>query len=99
MRATLVLAGRGQRRLAAVFFVNCLGNGMYLPVALLFLTHVGGWSASRVGLAFTLGGGAAVLASGVLGWVADRHGPRELSALLLATEAAASLGMCSLYWS
>jgi Major Facilitator Superfamily len=98
-RLNLFPAERQQRQLALVFLVNCLGNGMYLPVALLFLTKVGGWTAPRVGLAFTIGGAVAVFVSAAVGYAADRHGPRELAAALLATEGVAIASTCSLYWS
>lgn len=99
IRRDLFPADERQRKLALVFFVNCLGNGMYLPAALLFLTKVGHWSAPRVGLAFTVAGVVAVLTSVVFGHAADRRGPRELAAALFVCEGVAIAGLCSLYWS
>lgn len=95
----LVPQGREQRRLAAVFTVNSLGNGMYLPVALLFLTKAGNWSAARVGLAFTAASLTVVLTSLVTGHLSDRRSPRQIAAVLLACEGIVTAGLCALVWT
>lgn len=95
----LVPPGRDQRKLAAVFTVNSLGNGMYLPVALLFLTKAGNWSAARVGLAFTIASLIVVVSSLVSGHVSDRHSPRRIAAVLLGCEGVVTAGLCLLLWT
>lgn len=87
-----------QRKLAAVFTVNSLGNGMYLPVALLYLTKAGHWSGARVGLAFTVASLMVVASSMVTGHLSDRRSPRRVAAVLLAGEGVATAGLCVMRW-
>ncbi|MCC5576820.1 MFS transporter [Microtetraspora sp. AC03309] len=84
------------RRLAFVFFINSMGNGMYAPAGLLFLSRVVGLPVVQVGIVLTVAGLIALGAGIPAGRLADRWGPRGIAATLLLCEGVCMAGLVSL---
>ncbi|MFJ3640266.1 MFS transporter [Streptomyces sp. NPDC090108] len=61
---------------------NSLGNGLYLPLGILYFTRIIGLDATAVGLGMTLAGLVGVVAGVPAGRAADRWGARRTGALL-----------------
>lgn len=72
----------GGRTLLGISLVDAVGTGLYLAGSAVFFTRVVGLSAAEVGVGLSLGGLLGLLAQPVIGWLADRWGPRHVLALL-----------------
>lgn len=79
------------RRLAAGTLLSAIGNGAWYTSWALFLSRSVGLSPGQVGLGMTVAGGVGLLSATPLGWLADRLGPREVYASLLAVQGIAAL--------
>ncbi|MBP2333932.1 MFS family permease [Saccharothrix coeruleofusca] len=79
------------RVLVAAQLVNSVGDGAFYTCSALFFTRLVGLSATRVGLALTVGWATAMVVGVPLGRLADRFGPRR-TAVALAAVTAAALG-------
>ncbi|MQY10394.1 hypothetical protein SRB5_05020 [Streptomyces sp. RB5] len=79
------------RVLARAQLANSLGDGAFYATSALFFTRIAGLSATRVGLALTLGWCVGMLAGVPLGHLADRWGPRRTARLLAVCTAATLL--------
>lgn len=64
-----------------------LGRGTYLTASVVFFTQTYSMSIGQVGLALSVAGVAAILASVPAGWLADRHHPRHVAVVLLCCQA------------
>ncbi|HEV2783917.1 MAG TPA: MFS transporter [Actinophytocola sp.] len=76
------------RALALAQLINSLGDGAFYACSALFFTRIVGLSATRVGIALTVGWAIGMLAGVPLGHLADRFGPRRVAVLLAGTTAA-----------
>lgn len=79
------------RRLRAVGFVDALGTGLFLPLAVIYLTRVVGLSASQVGVGLGVSGAVAVAATPLTGTLLDRCDARLVVLGCFAASAAAYL--------
>lgn len=70
------------RVLALAQLANSVGDGAFYATSALFFTQIVGLSATRVGLALTVGWFTGMLAGVPLGNLADRWGPRRTARLL-----------------
>jgi MFS family permease len=78
---------RAQRALIPATFVNFLGNGLFNSAAVLYFTLVVHLSATQVGLGLTTAG-IVGLAGGIpVGTLADRRGPRAITAVTFGIQA------------
>ena len=72
----------GARTLLTISLIDAIGTGLYLAGSAVFFTRVVGLTAAQVGLGLSLAGLLGLLAQPVIGWSADRWGPRRVLALL-----------------
>ncbi|MFI2615965.1 MFS transporter [Streptomyces sp. NPDC018584] len=84
---------RPQRILVGFIAVDSFGSGLYLTAGLLYLTRSLGLPAAQVGLALSVAGLIALPSGMVVGKLADRFGPRGLTAALLICEGLATLSL------
>lgn len=78
---------RAQRAMIPATFVNFMGNGLFNTAAVLYFTLVVHLSAAQVGLGLTIAG-LVGLAGGIpAGLLADRRGPRAITATTFAVQA------------
>ncbi|MFF5477617.1 MFS transporter [Streptomyces sp. NPDC012935] len=84
-------ATRGHGRFITGNLIDSLGNGMLLPLGLLYFTTVRDLPIAAVGAAVTAGQLAALPVVFVAGRVMDRHGPRRLTVIANAVSAAGFL--------
>jgi hypothetical protein len=82
----------GLRPLAWGGWVSSLGSGLWYTTWALYLTQVVGLSAAHAGLALSIAGAVGFVSPAPVGKIADRRGPREVYAVLLAAEGLAVLG-------
>ncbi|GAA2151743.1 MFS transporter [Kitasatospora kazusensis] len=80
------------RRLAAITLVNTLGNGLMMTLSALFFTQMLGFGVAQVGVGLTAAGLCGVLAGIPAGWAADRWGSKPVLVVLVAAEAAGTVG-------
>ncbi|MEU9077310.1 MFS transporter [Kitasatospora sp. NPDC048538] len=80
------------RRLALMSLVNTIGNGLFVTVAVLFLTRSVGLTPGRVALGLSVAGVCGVCAGVPMGRLADRVGSRRLLLVVGPLEALAVLG-------
>ncbi|WP_145788008.1 MFS transporter [Kitasatospora atroaurantiaca] len=80
------------RRLARITLVNCLGNGLFMTLSVLFFTRVLGFGAAQVGIGLTAAGLCGVLASVPAGRAADRWGSKPVLVTLVTVEAVGTTG-------
>jgi MFS family permease len=81
-RLARLTVNQGGATLLAIGFVDSIGTGLYLAGSAIFFTHVVGLSAARVGLGLSLAGLLGLVSQPVIGWLADRWGPRRVLLLL-----------------
>ncbi len=86
------------RKLAAVTFVNSIGNGVFATVATIYLVRVVGLSVAQVGVGLAVGGGAALLTGVPLGLLADRIGAKPVFVALLLVQGTAVALYSALPW-
>jgi MFS family permease len=72
------------RRLLAAQAVIGFGDGLWFTIWAIFFTRIQGIPAEQMGLAVGLGGAAGLLAATPAGVLADRRGPREVLAVVIA---------------
>lgn len=77
------------RMFAAVTLANTVGNGLLATAVVLYFTHVVGLGGGQVGLGLTVAGFFGLVVGVPVGHLADRRGPREVLAAILACEAVA----------
>ena len=77
-----------QRALIPATFVNFLGNGLFTTAAVLYFTLVVHLSAAQVGLGLTTAGLVGLTGGIPVGTLADRRGPRAITAITFAVQAA-----------
>ncbi|WP_078843197.1 MFS transporter [Streptomyces albus] len=80
------------RRLALAQLVNSVGDGAYYVCSTLYFARIAGLPPALIGLGLTLAWAAAAPAGILLGHLADRRGPRTVSALLAAATGLAVAG-------
>lgn len=85
-------APRAAWRLRIVGFVDALGTGLFLPLAVIYLTRVVGLSASQIGLGLGASGAVGVAAAPLAGALLDRHDARVVVVGCFAASAAGYLG-------
>lgn len=85
------------RRLRAIGFVDALGTGLFLPLAVIYLTRVAGLSAERVGLGLGISGAVAVAATPLSGVLVDRHDARLVVLGCFGASAAAYVGYITVH--
>lgn len=81
------------RILALSTFVNTFGNGLFMTVDVIYFTTIVGLSPAQVALAISIAGGLALTLSVPSGHIADRFGPRNISAIAVAAEGIAMAGL------
>ncbi|MGW2274557.1 MFS transporter [Streptomyces yangpuensis] len=69
---------RGHGRFITGNLIDSLGNGMLLPLGLLYFTDVRGLPAAQVGMAMTVGQAVALPVTFLAGRLMDRTGPRTV---------------------
>ncbi|MEY4291417.1 MAG: hypothetical protein RL130_1359 [Actinomycetota bacterium] len=81
------------RILALSTFINTFGNGLFMTVDVIYFTTIVGLSPAQVALAISIAGGLALTLSVPSGHIADRFGPRNISAIAVAAEGIAMAGL------
>jgi MFS family permease len=81
------------RILAGSTFVNTFGNGLFMTVDVIYFTTIVGLSPAQVALAISIAGGLAMTLSVPAGHIADRFGPRNISAFAVAAEGLVMAGL------
>lgn len=81
------------RLLAGSTFVNTFGNGLFMTVDVIYFTTIVGLSPAQVALAISIAGGLAMTLSVPAGHIADRFGPRNISAYAVAAEGLIMAGL------
>ena len=81
------------RILALSTFVNTFGNGLFMTVDVIYFTTIVGLSPAQVALALSIAGGLALSLSIPSGHIADRFGPRNISAYTVAAEGIVMAGL------
>jgi MFS family permease len=84
---------RTLRILAGSTLINTFGNGLFMTVDVIYFTTIVGLSPAQVALALSIAGGLAMSLSVPSGHIADRFGPRNISAIALALEGVALTGL------
>jgi MFS family permease len=84
---------RTLRILAGSTLINTFGNGLFMTVDVIYFTTIVGLSPAQVALAISIAGGLAMTLSVPSGHIADRLGPRNISAIALALEGVALTGL------
>jgi hypothetical protein len=83
---------RRMRPLAAGGSLSAVGSGLWFTIWALYLTQRVGLSGAQAGAALSIAGAVGFCSPTPLGRLADRRGPREVYAGLLAAEGLAVLG-------
>jgi MFS family permease len=81
------------RILASSTFINTFGNGLFMTVDVIYFTTIVGLSPAQVALALSIAGGLAMTLSVPAGHIADRFGPRNISAIAVAVEGVVMAGL------
>jgi MFS family permease len=89
----VVPQNRTLRILAGSTLINTFGNGLFMTVDVIYFTTIVGLSPAQVALAISIAGGLAMTLSVPSGHIADRFGPRNISAIALALEGVALTGL------
>ncbi len=77
------------RILSLATLINTFGNGLFMTVEVIYFTFYVGLSAAQVGLGLSLGGAVSLLFNIPAGHLADRLGPRDITAIAYAGEGVA----------
>ncbi|HEX3689498.1 MAG TPA: MFS transporter [Solirubrobacteraceae bacterium] len=83
---------RRMRPLAAGGSLSAVGSGLWFTIWALYLIQRVGLSGAQTGAALSMAGAVGFFSPAPLGRLADRRGPREVYAVLLAAEGVAVLG-------
>ena len=86
-----------QRALIPATFVNFLGNGLFNSAAVLYFTLVVHLSATQVGLGLTTAGIVGLTGGIPVGTLADRRGPRAITAATFAVQAASMTAFLAIH--
>ncbi|MEV3936399.1 MFS transporter [Glycomyces sp. NPDC049804] len=78
-----------RRRFIAATVVDAVGNGIYVPLTMLFVHALTGQSLTAIGTGLTLAGLGALAAMPVVGILIDRHGGKRVYTGALALRAVA----------
>jgi MFS family permease len=73
---------RGARTLLGIGLIDSSGTGLYLAGSVVYFVAVLHLGVSQVGLGLSVAGLLGLVCQPVLGWLADRYGPRQVLALL-----------------
>ena len=84
---------RPLRLLALSTFINTFGNGLFMTVDVIYFTTIVGLSPAQVALAISIAGGISMSFSVPAGHIADRFGPRNISAIAVAAEGFVMAGL------
>ena len=84
---------RSLRLLATSTFINTFGNGLFMTVDVIYFTTIVGLSPAQVALAISIAGGIGMTFSVPAGHIADRFGPRNISAIAIAVEGVLMAGL------
>jgi MFS family permease len=76
-----------RRRFIAASFVDAIGNGIYVPLTMLFVHHLTGQSLTAIGTGLTIAGLGALAAMPAVGVLIDRHGGKRVYTGALALRA------------
>ncbi|WP_205327849.1 MFS transporter [Glycomyces sp. YM15] len=76
-----------RRRFIAASFVDAIGNGIYVPLTMLFVHHLTGQSLTAIGTGLTIAGLGALAAMPAVGALIDRHGGKRVYIGALALRA------------
>ena len=74
------------RTLSLAVLINTFGNGLFVTIEVIYFTFYVGLTPAQVALGLSLGGGVSLLFNIPAGHLADRFGPRDLTALAYAGE-------------
>ncbi len=77
------------RILSLATLINTFGNGLFMTVEVIYFTFYVGLSATQVSLGLSLGGAVSLLFNIPAGHLADRFGPRDITAIAYAGEGVA----------
>ena len=86
-----------QRALIPATFVNFMGNGLFNTAAVLYFTLVVHLSAAQVGLGLTTAGLVGLTGGIPVGTLADRRGPRAITAITFAVQAASMTAFLAIH--
>lgn len=88
-----------RRRFIAASFVDAIGNGIYVPLTMLFVHALTGQSLAAIGTGLTLAGLGALAAMPAVGVLIDRHGGKRvyIGALVLRAVAFALYPLATSY--
>ncbi|WP_228120309.1 MFS transporter [Streptomyces fagopyri] len=91
--ANPITPARGPARsLTSATLFMTMGNGAFMTCSALYFTKVIGFTPARLGLGLSIAGLVGLLAGVPLGHLADRRGPRETAAALVALNGIAAGG-------
>lgn len=74
------------RILSLATLINTFGNGLFMTIEVLYFTLYVGLTPAQVGLGLSLGGAVSLLFNIPAGHLADRIGPRDITAIAYACE-------------
>lgn len=74
------------RILSLATLINTFGNGLFMTIEVIYFTLYVGLTPAQVGLGLSLGGGVSLLFNIPAGHLADRFGPRDITAVAYASE-------------
>ncbi|SDG59505.1 Major Facilitator Superfamily protein [Lentzea fradiae] len=89
LRQFSVPAGTSRQLVLASLLMSA-GNGAFLTCSAIYFTRVAGLSPAQLGLGLTVAGAVGLFAGVPLGHLADRRGPREVAAALVALNGVAA---------
>lgn len=89
----VIPAQRSLRILAGSTLINTFGNGLFMTVDVIYFTTIVGLTPGQVALALSIAGGLAMSLSVPSGHIADRFGPRNISAISMALSGVAMAGL------
>ncbi|MCW2931580.1 MAG: putative rane protein [Actinomycetia bacterium] len=67
-----------ERRYLSMRILNSFGDGLFLTGSIIYFTRVAGLSATQIGLGLSAAGVVGFAATGLLGFLSDRYGPRRV---------------------